>query len=57
MYLKNILKKYFGHDKVHIDVLDEGKTLELKSITVDSCNLTTFWTFWFLDIEEEEAPF
>ena len=58
LYLKQILKKYFGHDKVHIDVIDEDKTLELKEITVDSDNPSLHSElFRFLDNEQEEAPF
>lgn len=58
LYLKKILKKYFGHDKVHIDLINEDKTLELKEITVDSNNPSLHSElFRFLDIEQEEAPF
>ena len=57
LYLRNILKKYFGHDKVHIEILDENKTLELKTITVDSSNPALHSElFKFLDIEED-PPF
>ena len=57
LYLKKILKKYFGHDKVHIKVLDENKTLELKTIKVDSSNPALHSElFKFLDIAED-SPF
>ena len=58
LYLKGILKKYFGHDKVYLKILDEDKTLELKEIRVDSSNPSLHKElFRFLDIEEDDAPF
>jgi len=56
--LKKLFDKYFGQDKIHLDLIKKNMLLELKDIRIDSSNPNFYEDlFTFMDVKEEEAPF
>ena len=56
--LKKLFDKYFGYDKVHLDLIKQNTLLELNTVRIDSNNPNFYEDlFKFLDVEKEEAPF
>lgn len=55
--LKKLLENYHGNDIVHIHALDQNKTLELKTIRIDSINPGLQKELFNLMDEQEEYPF